>query len=77
MLLGGMPLFWKSSLMSCICVSSLEAEYQSLSLSLRQVIAFKLLIDEIVLTFKMEKLRATITCTVFEERDSTVTPILI
>jgi hypothetical protein len=59
-ILGGVPLFWKSVLMTAICLSTLEAEYQALSLSLRQVIGFRLLIQEIIELYGLDHMRATI-----------------
>jgi hypothetical protein len=44
-LVGGFLLFWKSVLMAAICLRTLEAEYQALSLSLKQGIAFRVLIQ--------------------------------
>jgi hypothetical protein len=66
-LLGGVPLFWKSVLMTSICLSTLEAEYQALSLSLKQVIAFRLLIVELVEFFNLDSLRASMSTTVMED----------
>ena len=66
-LLGGMPLFWKSSLMTAICLSTLEAEYQALSLSMKHVIAFKNLIDELVTILKLDRLKTTVAAKVFED----------
>jgi hypothetical protein len=66
-LLGGVPLFWKSVLMTAICLSTLEAEYQALSLSLKQVIAFRALIQELVEHFKLDELRASIHTHVMED----------
>ena len=66
-LLGGMPLFWKSALMTAICLSTLEAEYQALSLSMKYVIAYKLLIDELVEVLKLDDLKTTISTKVYED----------
>jgi hypothetical protein len=63
-ILGGVPLFGKSMLMTAICLSTLEAECQALSLSLKQVIGFKLLIEELVIILGLEQLRASISTTV-------------
>ena len=65
--LGGMILYWKSTLLTAITLSTLEAEYQSLSLSMRQVIAYKLLIEELVEAFGMGELRSKIVAKVFED----------
>jgi hypothetical protein len=66
-LLGGVPLFWKFILMTAICLSTLEAEYQALSLSLKQVIAFRMLIQELIENFGLDALRATIHTRVLED----------
>jgi hypothetical protein len=44
-LLGGIPVVWKSTLMAAICLSTLEAEYQALSTAMKQLIGFTLLIE--------------------------------
>jgi hypothetical protein len=66
-LLGGVSLYWKSVLMTAICLSTLEAEYQALSLSLKQVIAFRLLIIEIIEFYGLDSLRTPISTTVMED----------
>jgi hypothetical protein len=66
-LLGGVPLFWKSVLMTTICLSTLESEYQALSLSLKQVIGFPLLIQEITKFYRLDDLRSTIHTRVLED----------
>jgi hypothetical protein len=52
-ILGGIPVVWKSALMTAICLSTLEAEYQALSMAMRQLINFKLLIEELTKYFKI------------------------
>ena len=49
--IGGIPVFWKSWLMTAICLSTLEVEYQCLSKAMTQLIAFKLLMEELVPVF--------------------------
>jgi hypothetical protein len=66
-LLGGVPLLWKSVLITAICLSTLEDEYQALSLSLKQVIGFRLLIREIIEFSGLDDLRATIHTGVLED----------
>jgi hypothetical protein len=46
--------------MTAICISTLEAEYQALSLSLKQVIAFRLLIVELVEFFNLDSMRSSV-----------------
>ena len=64
---GGFPLIWKSWLMSAICLSTLESEYQCLSKAMTQLIAFRNLIQEIAEIFDMDDPKSTIACTVFED----------
>ena len=66
-MLGGVPLTWKSQLMTAICLSTLESEYQSLSLAMKQVIALKLLLEELTVFFKLDGLHARISARVFED----------
>ena len=66
-ILGGIPVFWKSFLMSAICLSTLEAEYQCLSKAMTQVIAFKLLIEELVPVFDLDVPDVGIVASVFED----------
>jgi hypothetical protein len=54
-------------LITAICLSTLEAEYQALSLSLKQVIVFRLLIVELVEFFNLDSLRSSISTTVMED----------
>jgi hypothetical protein len=53
--------------MTAICLSTLEAEYQALRLSLKQVIAFRALIQELVEHFGLDELRASIHTRVMED----------
>ena len=53
--------------MTAICLSTLEAEYQALSLSMKQLIAFKLLIEDLVQMFELSDLNTGISCTVWED----------
>jgi hypothetical protein len=53
--------------MTAIFLSTLEAEYQALSLSLRQVIRFRLLIQEIIEFYGLDDLRVTIHTRVLED----------
>ena len=66
-ILSGLPVYWKSSLMSAICLSTLEAEYQSLSLAMKQVLGYKRLLEELVSKFTLDGLDTTIYCTVLED----------
>jgi hypothetical protein len=66
-LLGGIPVVWKSTLMTAICLSTLEAEYQALSTAMKQLIGFKLLIEELVVYFELAGVGAIISTTVWED----------
>jgi hypothetical protein len=67
-LLDGVPLFWKSALMTAICLSALEAECEALSFSLKQVIGFRLLIQEIIEFCALDSLlRSTMHTRVLED----------
>ena len=66
---GGIPLIWKSWLMSAICLSTLESEYQCLSKAMTQLIALKNLIHEMADVFDLGTLKSTIACTVFEDNN--------
>ena len=52
--------------MTAICLSTLKAEYQVLSLSMKYMIAYRQLIDELVNVIQLNKLKTTISAKVFE-----------
>ena len=64
---GGIPLIWKSWLMSAICLSTLESEYQCLSKAMTQLIALRNLIQEMADIFDLGNLKPTIACTLFKD----------
>jgi hypothetical protein len=66
-ILGGIPVIWKSSLMTVVCLSTLEAEYQALSTALKQLIGFKLLIEELTKYFQFKGVEVSISTTVWED----------
>ena len=66
-ILGGIPLIWKSQLMTAICLSTLKSKYQSLSLAMKQVIAVKLLVEELVEQLKTDRITTVICAKVFED----------
>ena len=59
--------------MTAICLSTLEAEYQALSLSMKQLIAFKLLIEDLIQMFELSDLDTGISCTVWEDNQGCLT----
>ena len=64
---GGVPLIWKSSLLSCITLSTLEAEYMQLSRTLTVVLGLKHLIEEVLPIIKIQSALTSIKSTVFED----------
>ena len=64
---GGVPLIWKSSLLSCITLSTLEAEYMQLSRTLTVVLGLKHLIEEVLPIIKIQSAPTSIKSTVFED----------
>ena len=72
MTLGGWPIVWKSSLLTRICTSTLEAECTALSTSLKTFLPLRWLIDETVEMTKADKLhQVNVHATVFEDNQST------
>ena len=67
---GGFPLIWKSNLMSEISLSTLEAEYSSLSSAVRVMIPIRSLLHELVEVLDMpDGINTTINSTVFEDNN--------
>jgi hypothetical protein len=68
--LGDAPIIWKSQLQTEISLSTLEAEYSALSMSMRTVLPLRALLIEVIaglalpITFK-----STIRCRVFEDNN--------
>lgn len=67
--LGGMPLIWKSSLLKCITVSTLESEYVQLSLTMTVLLGIKYMVEELTRTLPLRNLRSTIRTTIFEDNN--------
>lgn len=68
--LNNCAVFWKSQLLSHICLSTLEAEYSSLSISLRTLIPLRRLLDEILATLNpTDSVTARVQANVFEDND--------
>jgi hypothetical protein len=67
--LSDCPVVWKSALMSHICLSTLEAEYSSMSQSLKTLLPLKRLLLELmdVLDVDDGRFRTTIRARVFED----------
>ena len=70
-MLGGWPILWKSQLQQHLSQSTLEAEYISLSSSLKVFLPLKLLIEEIIEKTNCHDLEdTTLHSTVFEDNQS-------
>ena len=64
---GGVPLIWKSQLISEICLSTLHAEYVGLVSALRAIIPLRSLISEVLGYLKLPDSASEMHCTVFED----------
>ena len=72
-MLAGCPIHWKSKLQSQVALSSCEAEYISLSQSMRDAIPIMNLIQEIQYFGFMEgPMKTEVKCTVFEDNGGAV-----
>eukprot|EP00980_Cylindrotheca_fusiformis_P013886 scaffold3599_cov81-Cylindrotheca_fusiformis.AAC.1 len=67
--LGGVPLLWKSSLLSCITISTLESEYMQLSRTMTVLLGLKNLLEELIVALDLEDLQTSIAATVFEDNN--------
>ena len=65
--LGGVPLIWKSSLLSCITLSTLEAEYVQLSRTMTVLLGLKNMLEELCPKLGLTDLNTTIRSTLFED----------
>lgn len=71
---GDCPIFWSSKLQTQIALSSCEAEYISLSQSLRDAIPIMRLLQELKdLNFQEEYLKPKVHCKVFEDNTGALT----
>ena len=65
---AGVPLVWKSQLISEICLSTLHAEYVGLSHAVRALIPLKTLIDDALLFHNMPGMEMpSMVCKIFED----------
>ena len=64
---GGVPLLWKSSLLSCITLSTLEAEYMQLSRTMTVIVGIKNTLEELLPTIELQAPNRFIKSTVFED----------
>ena len=69
-MLGGCPILWKSQLQTEISLSTLEAEYSALSMSMRTLLPLRSLLVEITNGLKLPPdFTSTISCSVFEDNN--------
>jgi hypothetical protein len=66
---GGVPLIWKSSLLNCITISTLESEYVQLSLTMIVVLGLKNLLEELITFLQLDPMTSSIRATVFEDNN--------
>ncbi|CAJ1949055.1 unnamed protein product [Cylindrotheca closterium] len=64
---GGVPLLWKSSLLSCITLSTLEAEYMQLSRTMTVLLGIKNTLEDLLPPLGLQTSNRSITSTVFED----------
>ena len=68
--LGGCPILWKSQLQTEISLSTLEAEYSALSMSMRTLLPLRALLLEVLTVLKLPtEFSSSISCRVFEDNN--------
>ena len=66
--LGGCPILWKSQLQTEISLSTLEAEYSALSMSMHNLLPLRSLLLEVLSTLKLPtEFTSTVCCCVFKD----------
>ena len=65
--LGNVPLIWKSSLLSCITLSTLEAEYMQLSRTITVLLGMKNMLEEFLPQLGLAPPKSFVKSTVFED----------
>jgi len=68
--LGGVPVIWKSKLMTEIALSTMEAEYMALSFGMRELVGNRQLIEEIQRNTKIPRNRISRVSKVFEDNEA-------
>jgi len=71
--LGGCPIIWRSKLQTLIAVSTMEAEYISLSMCMRELIPLRRIFIDLSKCFEVDVKVATAKCPVFEDNSSAAT----
>ena len=65
--LGGVPLIWKSALLPCITLSTLEAEYMQLSRTMTVLLGIKNMLEELLPRLGIQGLDSFVKSTIFED----------
>ena len=69
-MLGGCPILWKSQLQTEVSLSTLEAEYSALSMSMRTLLPLRSLLLEVINGLQLPtKITSNINCTAFEDNN--------
>ena len=68
----GCPIIWVSKMQTEITLSTTEAEYVALSQSMRDVIPFMNIVDEINSIYQLESDKAQVLCTLFEDNNGAI-----
>ena len=71
--LGKVPVVWKSKLQTLIAVSTMEAEYVSLSMCMRELIPLRRVLKELQGVLKFKSSVSSTACTLFEDNQGAVT----
>jgi hypothetical protein len=69
---AGCPVYWRSYLLSEICLSTAEAEYCALPSALRQIIPLMTMMEEIDKIFPLHVNKPDFFCKVFEDNQSCI-----
>ena len=72
MYLGGCPIIWRRKLQTLIAVSTMEAEYISLSMCMRMLIPLRRIFIDLSKCFEVDVKVAKAKCPVFEDNSSTM-----
>ena len=70
--LDGCPIIWRSKLQTLIAVSTMETEYISLSMYMRELILLRWIFIDLSKCFEVDVKVATATCPVFEDNSSAI-----
>ena len=71
--LGNVPIMWKSSLLSCITLSTMEAEYVQLSRTMTILLGLKNMLEELCPKLGLTNPDPTIRSTLFEDNSAALT----